>query len=679
MWYKVFSIVLILLVALCLFTNKFIEGYLDIDLEVQGEDVDLDYLIDDEVMKNKCGSAKVHPNDVIITNIVDFVHRKDLSFVGISAEKRKYMILSKDVQVRYVHMIPNDADVAYVHPSDQVFFKRLFDKVYKKTSINLVDVREEKVYVSDFCDSLDHSDNMFIDFMESSHDFFVFSINSSLNTLLYQYFIDYFSSRVTLMNYVHDDHPNHIRNIHNFFYNSFVQPFTIINMDEVICARKNNIVDYDKLINNNYLDFKSTQLYLDLYYCNVPKEIQDQLDDVNNKLENNNIMDIKVDNIKGTTDSCAPDTKIVNNDNSPHNRYGIHTYQSKRCSSPTNLFIDIIFPFSNDYEIKLSKEDFNTLTIQKNTFDDIIPIKNAFKNNNKSIPRYKINVNPKLYPNHAFIDDIYYGSYADAKGVSILTNSIPFELDETKHDIVIDKDTVIRKISIYQKDIIKGSSYLIAPYTYGSTSMEVKIYEGDRCYIQPDSIFNDEMTQFIETKAQKGENWSYGYVRRDVLVNNNSVLYIELGDIRSTDYVNISGKCFDKDLQDTNKKESDCIEKDTTWEFPCKYNYECPFFESNKNYKNHFGGCQVDGTCQMPRGIHSRSFKKYAINDESAPLCYNCSLSAKDDKACCDEHKSNKHLVSPDYMFEEDTSERVRQIFMEEDSRKCSLLVNKYV
>ena len=98
------------------------------------------------------------------------------------------------------------------------------------------------------------------------------------------------------------------------------------------------------------------------------------------------------------------------------------------------------------------------------------------------------------------------------------------------------------------------------------------------------------------------------------------------------------------------------------WDRKCVKDEECPFYQSNKNYPNNFGGC-VEGGCQMPLGI--RRIGKRKIDNESVPLCYNCpeehinkSSSLKENKNCCFLQSDDSKLLSPDYIFERDKPTR---------------------
>lgn len=103
------------------------------------------------------------------------------------------------------------------------------------------------------------------------------------------------------------------------------------------------------------------------------------------------------------------------------------------------------------------------------------------------------------------------------------------------------------------------------------------------------------------------------------------------------------------------------------WDKPCSSNSECPFYKSNKNYTNEFGGCKSSGYCEMPRGIDTGTvgYRKYHKSVENKAECYNCISSGGGstglnvrDFNCCEAQKKNARLPSPDYRFVGDESVR---------------------
>ena len=82
--------------------------------------------------------------------------------------------------------------------------------------------------------------------------------------------------------------------------------------------------------------------------------------------------------------------------------------------------------------------------------------------------------------------------------------------------------------------------------------MTVNIFEGDRVFINPDTIFDVNMVNYIESKLRDGQNFYYGFVASKTDENNLKSIIIKLDDIRSEESVvqSLIGKCYDKNLNE---------------------------------------------------------------------------------------------------------------------------------
>ena len=100
------------------------------------------------------------------------------------------------------------------------------------------------------------------------------------------------------------------------------------------------------------------------------------------------------------------------------------------------------------------------------------------------------------------------------------------------------------------------------------------------------------------------------------------------------------------------KKDSDQYESFAESIQKCTSNNQCPFYKSNKNYKNDRGGCMKDGQCELPLGLVRTGYNTYSEVDQ--PICHNCSL---DNVYCCGTQKGYS-FKSPDYAFRNDFIER---------------------
>lgn len=105
------------------------------------------------------------------------------------------------------------------------------------------------------------------------------------------------------------------------------------------------------------------------------------------------------------------------------------------------------------------------------------------------------------------------------------------------------------------------------------------------------------------------------------------------------------------------------------WDRPCSTNAECPFYQSNQNYKNNRGGCTKEGYCEIPLGMQYFGYRKsidYKKYPEYRPLCYNCKSKDKWKILtklghCCEEQKDRSQypaLQTPDYAFDIDIHDR---------------------
>ena len=140
--------------------------------------------------------------------------------------------------------------------------------------------------------------------------------------------------------------------------------------------------------------------------------------------------------------------------------------------------------------------------------------------------------------------------------------------------------------------------------------------------------------------------------------------YIQIRDDAETGY-EPGWKCYDHpEIQIKGLCESDydmdgiLKPKETYWDRECKTNSDCPYYQSNTNYKNYHGGC-FDGFCEFPVGMSNVSYRK----GDGTPFCYNCVDSI--DGNCCEDQKDKTkypNILSPDYAFDLDSMERHSQI-----------------
>jgi hypothetical protein len=125
-------------------------------------------------------------------------------------------------------------------------------------------------------------------------------------------------------------------------------------------------------------------------------------------------------------------------------------------------------------------------------------------------------------------------------------------------------------------------------------------------------------------------------------------------DSKKQDYL-----CFG--IDDIVSTEAECVKLGGTWDTPVTNNFDCPYFESNKNYRNEFGGTK-NGYCDNPSGLQSLGYR-YTNKDQkkSTPLCYNCKTDLIGQGSlgrCCEAQKLDPRFASPDYKFNGDYLDR---------------------
>lgn len=110
-----------------------------------------------------------------------------------------------------------------------------------------------------------------------------------------------------------------------------------------------------------------------------------------------------------------------------------------------------------------------------------------------------------------------------------------------------------------------------------------------------------------------------------------------------------SSKCFMEDEAQARlngHNQTGCIVAGGVWDSHCLKDEDCPYYQSNRNYPNNFGGCNKNtGYCQFPKGMKPLSYTKA----QGKPWCHNCDTG----HYCCDQQEV------PDYAFDDDIKLRV--------------------
>jgi len=732
-------ICLLIFVSVCLLIyiktdfKQNVEHYIEVEVSENEENP---YPVKEEHNDiQKCNGTRVRPNDIIFTNVIQYHldHSfKDAKFYGASVGKCIYFVITKNTSPIKTIIDTQIKTVYYDDECSRYMYEQIKHKIFPNAEKNIIfsHISEER-QLNKVCNSFDISNNIFMKYAEKQ-DFYESVMIVGLNTVYESNFIEYFKNTLNKSRFkvlsILEDNPSskmledmafkirvHLFNssVRNNFFDDEIN--AVIAMDDILCSIVDE-PDIVRLINTISIDFKNTQFYVELFNCNIPPQIEEQLQSVFDPKQ-----DVPTDNIFVQGETCSH-VSIKNNEHSSVNRY-----VNQRCDAINN-FIDIVYPFKYDYEFQMDPTDLNVLKILGSTFDDIVPILNVVSKNNLSIPRYKINVDPSKYPTDKYIDDIYYGTdEEDNTTFSLLTNSIPFEFDPLLHNVSIIKNEETNEIIEILIHNIKPTDILNNFITVSkNTLVNLPFLENDRIYMVPKSITDSNLEIILnERRFLNNENFFHGYITKTNKLNDfyqnkyneyvrennipeDKIEKLETGDIFVIKLFNIrydknenkaniditkGGACFDKNwtqIMDNKILTKQLCEstKGNKWDIRCKYNYECPFFKKNKNYLNSFGGCSDNGFCQMPVGIENRGFTKYEEDPKkSFAMCYNCEKKDPADKNmnCCKEQSSNPELFndklkSADYMFDNDTVTRISKLYIEseESCENKSLKINKY-
>lgn len=111
------------------------------------------------------------------------------------------------------------------------------------------------------------------------------------------------------------------------------------------------------------------------------------------------------------------------------------------------------------------------------------------------------------------------------------------------------------------------------------------------------------------------------------------------------------------------KTKFDCLNVGGVYDTPVREDQECPFFMSNTNYPNTFGG-KMGYSCNVPMGVSLVGYRNQSADPKSAPLCYNCKKYLVGQGTlgkCCDLQRDKQeypNLDTPDYAFAGDSTAR---------------------
>lgn len=363
-------------------------------------------------------------------------------------------------------------------------------------------------------------------------------------------------------------------------------------------------------------------------------------------------------------------SKLLNNKNINKNLY---EKANKLIINPINLQ-----KLNYEYEVDFFIENLNKKTdikrfneynpVNKNKFKTIqSPIKNVNLLNNeflKRINKEQVNVMSKK-------DKLYHGK--------LNYQIYSYRIIEIRY---IDSNK-LKPIYVIQVNLFQEFNYFINSFTYIGfiNNKNIIIYNVDFIGVLPNSDFlntpgnnhNLPTNYFILNK-----NFNDFQPRlRDV----NKVIKI-IDNKKKLNVLESNYACFNTNIDSP----STILKYDTKtlceskvdhygrpkevgiYDKPCEKDNECPFYKSNKNYKNNFGGCK-NGTCELPVNMKNIGYHYYSYNKNYNPLCYNCkdkvfNLISGNLDDCCDDQfnkKKYKNLKSPDYAFKNDVIKRINR------------------
>lgn len=183
---------------------------------------------------------------------------------------------------------------------------------------------------------------------------------------------------------------------------------------------------------------------------------------------------------------------------------------------------------------------------------------------------------------------------------------------------------------------IKNKLFLLDPFLTSGKEMQIT------------KESQDTFLKVLQEKEEKLELYSQG----NCYDTNNKVLFSD-----KNTYENII-KC-----------ENDPLNKWDTIPFS---DYDCPFYEKNKNYPNNFGGFK-NNSCEMPLNIKQQGYRFFSSEPQNKPLCYNCKTDKINNGSlgkCCDKQLNKEdypELLTPDYAFPNDNllRKKYNDIFQE--------------
>jgi hypothetical protein len=152
------------------------------------------------------------------------------------------------------------------------------------------------------------------------------------------------------------------------------------------------------------------------------------------------------------------------------------------------------------------------------------------------------------------------------------------------------------------------------------------------------------------------------YVSR-ITSQDREVFNQNLQNYKLNDDTEFESVCFGSLEGIESKNKFDCVNRGGVWDTPVRENQECPYFMSNTNYQNRFGG-KRGYSCNVPMGVELVGYRNPSADPKKVPLCYNCKSDLIGEGTlgrCCDKQRNQleyPNLDTPDYAFSGDSTER---------------------
>jgi hypothetical protein len=253
---------------------------------------------------------------------------------------------------------------------------------------------------------------------------------------------------------------------------------------------------------------------------------------------------------------------------------------------------------------------------------------------------------------------------------------VGFRRDEVKY-YWINQETLIISLNVHKKYTIEDIKYFdaidpnINQHLKMNFERELIIYLDD---IDQSGGYHLKYLRFPKIDYENDDVWDDLYYAKEFdnlfyLARSKDKLYRMLSNTEARDiYIEKiekeadtkKYKCFTPQLDmhsmaNQLKNQTDCEVANGQWIKQCEKDTDCPYYQSNKNYPNNYGGCnKKTGYCEMPLGVSPLTFRE--PSNPQAAYCYNCQngfLGPQSIGQCCPEQQP-----SPDYMFLNDVDQR---------------------